>query len=70
MAHFSHRAGVGIGTDTGGFASLPGPPPDTYGLLADLVADTRQTSTRRAPPVLFRWAEAHLGTWQRAVRHH
>jgi microsomal dipeptidase-like Zn-dependent dipeptidase len=106
MARFSHGAGVGIGTDTGGFASLPGPPPDAatnplrypfksydggvtftreqtgtrtfdlnsdgvahYGLLADLVADMRQGSGRRALPTLFRSAEAYLRAWQRAMRH-
>jgi microsomal dipeptidase-like Zn-dependent dipeptidase len=102
-----HYFGVGLGTDTGGFSSLPGPRADAsqdplrypfksydgqveffrqrtgeqaynlntdgvahYGLFADLLADMQQQPRGpQAMRLLFRSAEAYLGTWQRAVAH-
>jgi hypothetical protein len=95
--------GVGLGTDTGGFSTQPGPPAHAkarplrypfdgfvpgvrfarqrtgersfdlntdgvahYGLLADLLADTRPQ--RRGAPalgVLFRSADAYVRMWER-----
>lgn len=107
LAHDAGRGyylGMPFGSDTGGFASLPGPDrsekplryPFTaynrvrfsrertgnrvfdfnkdgvshYGLMPDLLAETRQQpGGRSAMSLIYRSAEAYLQAWQRAAAH-